>query len=82
MRNFKHPFMIKVFDSAESEEDIGFILEYCAQGDLSKFAGRVTEGQVKFIAACLVLVLESFRKKLIYHDWKLENVLMSEDGYP
>ena len=58
------------------------MLDYYSRGDLAKHAGELSEEQVKFYIACLVLVLKRLKGNFIYHDLKPENVLIGDDGYP
>jgi serine/threonine protein kinase len=81
--NLHHPFIVKCLKAATCKKHFGFLLEYCPSGDFKKLSKSFSEAHVKFYSACLCHALLYLHKKgIIYHDWKLENILMGADGYP
>ncbi len=61
-------------------------MEYCPGGDLRQLLRRsarvLTEEQVRFYGAQILLALEHMhRRGLIHQDLKPENILIDKDGY-
>ncbi|MCQ2821028.1 MAG: protein kinase [archaeon] len=80
-----HPLIINMQFAFETKENLYLILDFLSGGDLRYNLGRrkyYTEEQVKFIIACIVLVLENLRSKHIIHrDLKPENLVFDTNGY-
>ncbi|EAS02010.1 Serine/Threonine kinase domain protein (macronuclear) [Tetrahymena thermophila SB210] len=82
----KHPFLVRLKYSFQTEKKLYLVMEYCPGGELytylvnnKKFSIEVS----RFIAAEVLLGLEYLHKsmKIIYRDLKPENILISEDGH-
>ena len=83
-RRYADPFMIKLVQVSQTRERVFFVTEYVSGGDLMFHCQRckLTLMEVKFLAAQIVLGLSFLHKHgVIYRDLKLDNVLLTEDGY-
>ncbi|MCQ2820548.1 MAG: protein kinase [archaeon] len=80
-----HPLIINMQFAFESTENLYLILDFLSGGDLRYNLCKkkyYSEEQVKFIVACIVLVLENLRAKHIIHrDLKPENLVFDENGF-
>ena len=79
------PFIVKLHNSFQTEQNLYFVLEYCPGGELFELLHlrtKFSEDQVRFYTAQLILVLEYMHSKDIIHgDIKPENILLDRDGY-
>ncbi|KAJ3393591.1 hypothetical protein HDU92_007630 [Lobulomyces angularis] len=81
----KHPFIVTLYDSFQTESNIYFILEYCAGGEFFRTLnkrGHLKEWEAKFYAAEVISALEYLHLHgFIYRDLKTENVLLHQTGH-
>ncbi|OCH85922.1 kinase-like protein [Obba rivulosa] len=81
-----HPNVVTLYDTAESDEYVLFLLDYCPGGDLyTQIAdNRVFAGNDELIKKVFVQVLDAVdhcHERGVYHrDLKPENILCDRDG--
>ncbi|CAD8181062.1 unnamed protein product [Paramecium octaurelia] len=82
---FDHPFIIKLVQAFETDDQLVFVLPFYQGGDLYthlKKETRLKEERVKFIVAQLLLALGYVHDRdYLYRDLKPENILMDSNGY-
>ncbi|KAL5701740.1 non-specific serine/threonine protein kinase [Ranunculus cassubicifolius] len=84
---FNHPLLPRLRGVLNTDEIIGFAIDYCSGGDLNNLRKQQTEKMfshdvIRFYAAELVLVLEYLHSLgIIYRDLKPENILIQENGH-
>ncbi|CAD8165801.1 unnamed protein product [Paramecium octaurelia] len=80
-----HPFIIKLVQAFETDDQLIYVLPFYQGGDLYthlKKETRLKEERVKFIVAQLLLALGYMHDKdYVYRDLKPENILMDSSGY-
>lgn len=85
LMTLEHPFILKLHYSFQCKANLYLMLDYEGGGTLFyhlKKKNRLTEQEIIFYAAEIVLALEYLHeKKIIYRDLKPENVLLSKDGH-
>eukprot|EP00826_Nyctotherus_ovalis_P050708 TRINITY_DN624_c0_g3_i1.p1 TRINITY_DN624_c0_g3~~TRINITY_DN624_c0_g3_i1.p1 ORF type:complete len:615 (-),score=143.03 TRINITY_DN624_c0_g3_i1:427-2271(-) len=85
MERLSHPYIVKLHWAFRSKEDLHFVMDFCAGGELFYHlhnVGRLTETQAKFYFAEVLLGLEYLHsQKVIYRDLKPENILLDIDGH-
>lgn len=77
-------YIVRAIGVASDSLNAYFIMEYADGGDLYNFAmgSDLTAAQVKSIFAQLALALDFLHKRNVIHrDVKLDNVLITRDGY-
>jgi len=84
--NNRHPFIVELKYSFQTEKKVYFIMEYIQGGELFnllKTVGKFTESEGRFIFAQVVLGIQYLHNqlKIIYRDLKPENILMTLDGH-
>jgi serine/threonine protein kinase len=83
----KYPLIVTMYCSFQDEENLYFIMEYCAGGEFFHMLkkqpnSRLPEQSVKFYAAEVLLALEYLHHiGVIYRDLKPENILVHESGH-
>lgn len=81
----RHPFLVGLHYSFQTERALCFVLEYCPGGELFNLLQkkrRFTEDQARFYAGQMVLALEYLHsREIVYRDLKPENVLLDAQGY-
>ncbi|EGR29349.1 protein kinase domain protein [Ichthyophthirius multifiliis] len=82
----KHPFLVRLKYSFQTEKKLYLVMEYCPGGELYSYIVRYKKFTLeisRFIAAEIVLGLYYLHEKMkiIYRDLKPENILVSEDGH-
>ena len=79
-----HPLIVNFFSIYQTDDNICFVMEYAAGGDLSKYIreGEFEEPCAVFWSSCVVLGLEYLHdQKIVHRDLKPQNLLMDQDGY-
>ncbi|KAI3413265.1 hypothetical protein GPALN_010763 [Globodera pallida] len=80
----KHPFLINLYATFQSQEHVFFVMEYAMGGDLMRHIHDdiFTEDRACFYAACILLGLEFLHaNNIVYRDLKLDNLILDRDGY-
>eukprot|EP01137_Pigoraptor_chileana_P009746 Opistho-2@58445 len=83
----RHPFIVTLCYSFQTEDKLYFIMEYCAGGEFFRMLQRLpnkrlTEDQARFYIAEVVLALEYLHViGFIYRDLKPENILLHASGH-
>ena len=86
-----HIFIMKLVKTFKDDTHVYFLTEYVNGQDLFdviRALGLLKEGECKFYAGCLLLILEHLHERgIIYRDLKPENVMVDEmvsvmQGYP
>jgi len=81
----KHPFLVDLHYSFQTERALCFVLEYCPGGELFNLLQkrrRFTEEQARFYAGQMIFALDFLHsKEIVYRDLKPENVLLDAQGY-
>ncbi|KAJ3242443.1 RAC-gamma serine/threonine-protein kinase [Chytriomyces hyalinus] len=85
LRTVNHPFIIKLHATFESTQQIFFVMDYFAGGELycqiSTF-GKFSEERARFYSAEILLGLECLHShRIVYRHLQLENILMNKDGH-
>ncbi|CAD8096976.1 unnamed protein product [Paramecium sonneborni] len=86
LNNSKHPFIVNLKYSFQSQTKLYFVLEYIDGGEFYQILQRTQgfpEPVVQFVAAEVILALEYLNMKLniIYRDLKPENLLLTKSGH-
>ena len=79
-----HPLIVNFFSIYQTDDNICFVMEYAAGGDLLKYIreGEFDEPCAVFWSSCVVLGLEYLHdQKIVHRDLKPQNLLMDQDGY-
>ncbi|XP_053550788.1 serine/threonine-protein kinase 36 [Bombina bombina] len=83
MRDLKHPNIVRMLDSCETEREVVVVTEY-AEGELFQILeddGNLSEELVRDISAQLVSALYYLHSHRILHrDMKPQNILLGKDG--
>ena len=78
------PFILKLYYSFQTPDNLYLIIDYCSLGDLSYPIDKILfeEDEAKFYIAELVLAIEYLHEKnILYRDLKPENILIFSDGH-
>jgi len=85
LATIRHPFVVQMKSSFQTEGKLVFILEYVNGGELFhhlRSQRRFPENRTKFYAAQIGMALDFLHKRgFIYRDLKPENILVDLDGY-
>uniref|UniRef100_A0A0D6R3P3 non-specific serine/threonine protein kinase n=1 Tax=Araucaria cunninghamii TaxID=56994 RepID=A0A0D6R3P3_ARACU len=82
-----HPFLPALLGHVETENIVGWVVDYCPGGDLNALRHRQTEKKfpesiIRFYTAEIVLALEHLHGQgIVYRDLKPENVLIQANGH-
>ena len=86
LMNIIHPFIIKVFNTFRTTNELYFILEYCPHGDLYRQVMKEgpIEGQklVQYAVKLLEALIYLEEKNLTHNDIKPANILIDQYGRP
>lgn len=83
----EHPFIVTFYKSFMDDENLYFLMDYCAGGDLyhllqSQPGHHLHEEHAKFYAAEVLIALEYLHAiGFIYRDLKPENILIHVNGH-
>jgi len=85
LRKMKHPFIIQLHNTFQSQERVGFVMDYVSGGQLFFHLRReaiLSESVARFYCAELILALEHLHANHVIHrDLKPENILISATGH-
>lgn len=85
LERIKHPFIVSLQFSFQTNKKLYFVLDYCPGGELFFYLqniGRFKEKTACFYASNILFGIEELHKHdIIYRDLKPENVLIGFDGY-
>ena len=80
-----HPFIVNMYATFQDQENVYIVMDYGSCGDFSyqlRYIHIITEDQIKFFAACVILGLEYIHSEgIIHRDVKPENIICDEKGY-
>ncbi|KAI8095061.1 kinase-like domain-containing protein [Gilbertella persicaria] len=80
----RHPFLVNLHSTFQTETRIYYVMEYVSGGDLMLQIQReqFSETRARFYACEVLLALEYFHKHgIIYRDLKLDNIMLCLDGH-
>ncbi|KDO34001.1 AGC protein kinase [Saprolegnia parasitica CBS 223.65] len=80
-----HPFVVTLFSTFATPDEVHFVLEYCPGGELFYHLHQhdhFNEAIVRFYAAEVLCALKSLHSaNIVYRDLKPENVLLDAQGH-
>lgn len=81
-----HMLIVKLVKTLKDSKRIYLLMEFVRGMDLFdviRELGLLTDRDAKFYMACLILVVEYLQdREIVYRDFKPENIMVDEDGYP
>jgi serine/threonine protein kinase len=84
LKRFRHPNVVKLFETFESKKHIVVVMELCAGGDLLNYVRkrrRLKEEYAKYIFKQVIEGIAHVHLKGILHrDIKLDNILLDGKG--
>ncbi|PNY01143.1 serine/threonine-protein kinase OXI1-like protein [Trifolium pratense] len=87
LRRFDHPLLPRLKAVVETENLVGFAIDYCHGGNLHSLMKKqpekkFSEEAIRFYAVELVLALEYLHKLgVVYRDLKPENIMIQQTGH-
>lgn len=82
--NIKHPFIVNLHYSFQTEDKLYFILDYLNGGDLFTHIikdGKFNEKRARFYTAQMVLALNHLHENnVVYRDLKPQNIIIDKQG--
>jgi len=81
LRNLSHEHIIKICDLPTSNEELGYVVEYCPDGNITKYCGSTDKTIIFRILKELASAVDYLHSKsFIHRDIKPENILISPKG--
>lgn len=84
LKNLRHPNIIRLYESFETEKHTLIVMELCSGGDLLNYITkrkRLSEDLAKFVFKALINGLtHCHRHGVLHRDIKLDNVLINTEG--
>ncbi|ORZ35659.1 hypothetical protein BCR44DRAFT_1461002 [Catenaria anguillulae PL171] len=80
----RHPFLVNLYATLQTESRLYFVMEYVAGGDLMWHIQReqFNERRARFYACEVLLALQFFHQNsIVYRDLKLDNIMLGMDGH-
>ncbi|KAI8927990.1 hypothetical protein BC831DRAFT_450572 [Entophlyctis helioformis] len=80
----RHPFLVNLHSSFQTESRIYFVMEFVAGGDLMWHIQQqqFSERRARYYAGQVLLALEYFHQNnVVYRDLKLDNILLTPEGH-
>ena len=85
MAECDHPFLVRLYNTYQDEENIYILMEYISGGELSKIIrvwGRLPVNIARFYAVEVILGIAYLHsKKIIHRDLKSQNILLDAMGH-
>lgn len=85
LRRLDHPYIVKIYEFYEDNNNFYFVNEFCPDGDLAgqlEKSGSFSEWAVRhFLAQILEAVVYLHENHVIHGDIKLENILVDNESY-
>lgn len=85
LQKTRHPNLVRLYDSFETQKHIVFVMELCAGGDLLNYVRKrrkLSEDIARYVFRQVVEGLHYCHSKGIVHrDMKLDNLLFDEQGF-
>ena len=84
LKRSRHPNIVRLYESFETESHIVYVMEVCGGGDLLTYVRRrrkLKEDYAKFIFRQIILGIQYVNHKGVLHrDIKLDNILLTSEG--
>jgi len=84
LKKLKHPNVMRLFETFETQKHILFVVELCSGGDLLNYVRkrrRMKEDVAKYCFKQLIEgLMEIHRKNVVHRDIKLDNILLDANG--
>lgn len=81
----RHPFIVSLQCSFQTDEKLFLVLDYCPGGDLGKTLQKekkFSESRARiYLAEVLLAIEELHNREIIYRDLKPDNVVIDADGH-
>lgn len=81
----RHPYIVKLHYSFQTESKLFFILDFLNGGDLYTHLmhyGKFKENRARFYAAEMILAIDHLHKNgIVYRDLKPQNIIIDSEGH-
>jgi serine/threonine protein kinase len=78
LKNLNHENIIKIIDLPTTSEELGYVMEYCPDGNITKYSGSTNKEMIfKILKELALAVAYLHSKDFIHRDIKPENILIS-----